>query len=169
MRKILFLLAVLCSGVCMAQSFLGVKYGTPYAEAVSQYEAKYHSNCEKSGESVIIVNPKVGPVIFDCGIAWFSFVNGQSLLDGGVVFLEKPLSQRAEIEARMKDVMALLENKYGEDTYFNKDTETLWFGKSLRVSDDWLGNLCIVEKDSEGICALVLNYGKIMTSDTDDL
>lgn len=169
MRKLLLLLAVLCSDVSMAQTFLGVKYGTPYANALSTYKEKYHSNCESYGESVIIITPKVGSVVFDCGTAWFSFVNGQSVLDGGVLFLVKPLSQRNIIEARMKDMITLLEKKYGEDTYFDKETEILWFGKSLRVSDDWLGSLMITEEPNDGICALVLNYRKIMTTDTDDL
>lgn len=159
----------LCACVCMGQSFLSVKYGTPYNQALSLFQEKYHDNCEGGGESIIIVSPKVGSCVFDCGIANFSMVNGQSVLDGGVLFAELPQSERATHVGRMKDLVKLLEQKYGEDTMLSEDSESFYFGKALRSDDKWLGSLSIVDKPSQGISALVLNYSKILSSQTDDL
>lgn len=171
MRKIFTFLIACCSLMCSAQSFLGVQYGTPYDNALSHYQTKYHENCEGAGESVIIVNPKIGSCVFDCAIASFSMVDGQSVLDGGVAFKETPISQRSDLVLRQKELIGLLEQKYGADTYLEKDDdgETLYFGKTLRSDDKWLGSLAIVEKQSEGVCALVLNYSKFLASKTDDL
>ena len=171
MRKIFTFLIACCSLMCSAQSFLGVQYGTPYDNALSHYQTKYHENCEGAGESVIIVNPKIGFCVFDCGIASFSMVDGQSVLDGGVIFKELPISRRSELVSLQKGLIELLEKKYGADTFLDKDDdgETLYFGKALRTDDKWLGGLTIVNRQSEGICALVLNYNKFLVSMTDDL
>lgn len=155
-----------------AQSFLGIEYGTPYNETYSQLYERFHENCDKSGESIVIYSPQIVNCVFDAGMAYFSVVDGKSVLDGGLFFKECPISETEDQIARQEALIASLEEKYGDDTDLvieDNGTKTLYFGKALTQSDKWLGCIYIVFKYDDDVCALVLNYNRVLGSRTRDL
>lgn len=161
-----------CAAIGRAQSFLGIEYGTPYDVVYDQLHERFHENCVKSGESIVIYSPQIVRCVFDAGMAYFSVVDGKSVLDGGVFFKECPISEAEEQINRQEALITSLEEKYKDDTELvieDDGTKTLYFGKTLTNSDKWLGSIFVVFKYDDDVCALVLNYNRILDSTTKDL
>lgn len=172
MKRFVITFTIICFSVLtFGQSFLGVKYGTSFKDAFSIYNEKYHNSCQEAGQNILIVSPTVGGCVFDCAIANFSVKNGKSVLDGGVMFREKNMSEldeQLELEKRLIEKMKI---KYGSDILESTDKDgfpMLSFGKKIRDDGKWLGSVSIVLRNDD-TCALVLNYLKIGNTEYNDL
>lgn len=177
MKIFVFAILIICTSCpSFSQSFLGVKYGTPYEDALSLYQEKYHDGCQNSGQHIIIVTPAVGGCVFDCALAYFSInENGMSVLDGGVMFREKYISEINEQLELENNLIKNLKNKYGSDILESTDADgfpMLSFGKKIRGDGKWLGSVSIVLRKDENnldVCTIVLNYSKIIDKGLSDL
>lgn len=166
---ILFLM-LCCAAFGYAQSFLGVEYGTPYDKALKYWQEKYHDNCSMSGDDIIIDFPTIGYCVFDYAVAVFSMKDGKSVFDGGSAFKDRPLNEAKELLDEAKDLINLIDEKYGTDSelLFPQDGSMVLFfctGKD----GTWIGALRFSMDQNEGTCTLLYDYKRMLRSPTDDL
>ena len=166
---ILFLM-LCCAAFGYAQSFLGVEYGTPYDEAFKYWQEKYKENCKMSGDDIIIDYPTIGYCMFDYAVVHFSMKNGKSVFDGGSAFKDRTLNEAKKLLDEAKDLINLIEEKYGTDTdLFFPEDGSMWLFFCKGKDDTWIGSLQFSMDQNKGTCTIQYSYDRMIESPTDDL